>query len=129
MFKIRFPLRIRFREQFFINSLSPIFFYKFNITRIRFHELICEFGNLRKSSYEFTRLRFGSFLRNQCYVANGLYCTCMRLSQSISICYKLPHVTAHVTLHDTVKLLYFSMYFHMLPHVTTTFYEKYIYLF
>ena len=49
------------------------FFQKFNITN-SFFELICEFGNLRKSSYEFARLRFGSFLRNQCYVANGLYC-------------------------------------------------------
>ena len=53
----------------------------------------------------------------------------MRLSQSISICYKLPHVTAHVTLHVTVKLLYFSMYFHMLPNVTVTFYKKYTYFF
>ena len=53
----------------------------------------------------------------------------MRLNQSISICYKVPHVTAHVTLHVTVKLLYFSMYFHMLPHVTATFYKKYIYFF
>ena len=48
----------------------------------------------------------------------------MRLSQSISICYKLPHVTAHVTAHVTVKLLYFSMYFHMLPHVTAAFYKN-----
>ena len=53
----------------------------------------------------------------------------MRLSQRISICYKLPHVTAYVTLHVTVKLLHFSMYFHMLPHVTATFYKKYIYFF
>ena len=52
----------------------------------------------------------------------------MRLSQNISICYNLPHVTAHVTLHITVKLLYLSMYFDTLPHVTATFYKKYIYL-
>ena len=53
----------------------------------------------------------------------------MRLSQSISICYKLPHVTAHVTLHVTLKLLHFSMYFQMFPHVTATIYKKYIYFF
>ena len=53
----------------------------------------------------------------------------MRLTQSISICFKLPHVSAHVTLHATVKLLYVSMYFDMLPHVTATFCKKYIYFF
>ena len=52
-----------------------------SISRIRFHELICEFGNIQKSSYKFARLRFGSFLRNQCYVANGLYCICLKISQ------------------------------------------------
>ena len=69
--QIQFPFMNSFSRIIFMNSLSPIFFYKFNITN-SFSRI-----NLRihKSSYEFARLRFGSFLQNQCYVANGLYCT------------------------------------------------------
>ena len=55
------------------------------MSRIRFHELICEFGNLRKSSFEFARLRFGSFLGNQCYVANSLYCMIYTKYGAVSI--------------------------------------------
>ena len=56
-----------FSRIIFINSLSLIFFYKFNITNL--------FSRIRKSSkMTNTRLRFGSFSRNQCHVANGLYC-------------------------------------------------------
>ena len=78
--QIQFHFTNSFSRIIFMDSLCHQFSFINSMSRIRFHKLICEFGNIWKSSYEFVWLRFGSFLRNQCYVANGLYCIFTSLS-------------------------------------------------
>ena len=112
MFKFSFLLRIRFYELFLwihchefsvINSISRIRFHKLflwihchefsfinSISWIRFHELICQFVNIPKSSYEFAGLCSGSFLPNQCQVANGLYCK-VTFVETTKTCFMFTH--------------------------------------
>ena len=63
--QIQFPSTNWFLRIIFMNSLSRISVIN-SISQIRFHELICQFVNIRKSSYEFEGLCSGSFLPNQC---------------------------------------------------------------
>ena len=55
--QIRFPFTNSFSRIIFINSLSPIFFYKFNITN-SFSRINLR---IRKSSKKFVRIRKTSF--------------------------------------------------------------------
>ena len=74
MFKFSVLLQLRFHELFLWIHCHKFSFIN-SISRIRFHEFNLRIRKYSKNLYEFALLRFGSFLRNQCYVANGLHCS------------------------------------------------------
>ena len=92
-----------------MNSLLRISFIN-SISRICFHELICEFVNIWKGSYEFAPLHSGLFLQNQCHVVNGLYRTSKKLAVPKNYwfleftTFSIPNELTQILIHRNIQL-------------------------